>query len=174
MFGIINPPNAFGSSGSVMNMASSLSSMNPSTQAAATYTANVTSNCTTAANWGMSMNISALPPWAQPYAAENVMYTQAMIALNLEVIQGSTINFGALASAPMMYPKDVASLVRAGDPGYGGSDPSSSSSSSTAASSPTSTGGASPQTNNKSGAGALSSPRVAVALVAVVAVWFAL
>jgi hypothetical protein len=175
MFGIINPPNAYGSSGSAMNMISSVASMNPSTQTAYSYATNATSNCTTASSWGMSMNISQLPSWAQSYAVENMFYTQSVIAMNKEVITTSgSLDFGMLGNGmPVAYPDDVAGKARAStDGGYGSG--SSSSSSSAAASSPSSTGGASPQTNSKSGAGALSSPRVAVALVAVVAAWFAL
>jgi hypothetical protein len=174
MFGIINPPNSepWGGPGSAMSMISNVTASNPSTQASYNYTSSVTSNCSTAASWGMGMNMSAMPSWAQPYVLENVMYTQAYISLNTEVIaNGNATNWGVLAETPNVYPTDIAANVRATDGGYG---TGTSSISTTAASSPTSTGGASPQTNSKSGAGALSSPRVAVAVVAVVAAWFAL
>jgi len=176
MFGIINPPNAFGQPSSAMMMMSNLSMQYPSTQAAMTYTSNCTASQPMAASWGMSMDMSSIPSWAQPYAAENIMYTQSVLALNPEVISGSgAVDLAPLANNPIMLPTDVAAQVRAttGD-GYG----SSTGSSSSAAASPSASSGSSPNSaaskGGSNGAGALSSPRVAVGLVAVAAVFFAL
>jgi hypothetical protein len=176
MFGIINPPNAYGQPGSAMMMMSNLSMQYPSTQAAMTYTANCTASQPMAASWGMSMDMSKLPSWALPYAAENVMYTQTVIAMNPEVMSSSgAIDLAPLANNPMMLPVDVAAQVRASTgSGYGSSTGSSSSAAASSSASSGSTPNSASSKGGSNGAGALSSPRVAVALVAVAAVFFAL
>jgi plastocyanin len=176
MFGIINPPNAFGQPGSAAMMMPNLTMQNPSTQAAMTYASNCTASQPMAAAWGMSMDMSNMPSWAQSYAAENIMYTQSFLALNPEVMSSSGVDLAPLANNPIMVPTDVAASVRAttGD-GYGSSGSSSGSSSSSAASpSASSSSSSAASKGGSNGAGALSSPRVAVALVAVAAVFFAL
>ena len=176
MFGIINPPNAFGQPGSAAMMMPSLASQYPSTQAAMTYASNWTMSQPMAAAWGTSMNISSMPEWAQSYAAENIMFTQSFLAMNPEVISSSGVDLAPLASNPIMMPTDIAASTRAatGD-GYGspnGSSTSDAASPSASSGSSTSNGAASKGGSN--GAGAVSSPRVAVALVAVAAAFFAL
>jgi len=171
MFGIINPPNAFGQPGSAAMMMPTLASQNPSTQAAMQYASNCTASQPMAAAWGTSMDMSNMPSWAQSYAAENIMYTQSFLAMNPEVISNNGVDLAPLASNSIMIPTDVASAVRAST-GYGSSTDSSSSAAASPSSSSTSNSAASKGGSN--GAGALSSPRVAVALVAVAAVFFAL
>jgi hypothetical protein len=171
MFGIINPPNAFGQPGSAAMMMPTLASQNPSTQAAMQYASNCTAGQPMAAAWGTSMDMSNMPSWAQSYAAENIMYTQSFLAMNPEVISNNGVDLAPLASNSIMIPTDVASAVRAST-GYGSSTDSSSSAAASPSSSSTSNSAASKGGSN--GAGALSSPRVAVALVAVAAVFFAL
>jgi hypothetical protein len=171
MFGIINPPNAFGQPGSAAMMMPTLASQNPSTQAAMQYASNCTASQPMAAAWGTSMDMSNMPSWAQSYAAENIMYTQSFLAMNPEVMSNNGVDLAPLASNSIMIPTDVASAVRAST-GYGSSTDSSSSAAASPSSSSTSNSAASKGGSN--GAGALSSPRVAVALVAVAAVFFAL
>jgi len=171
MFGIINPPNAFGQPGSAAMMMPTLATQNPSTQAAMQYASNCTASQPMAAAWGTSMDMSNMPSWAQSYAAENIMYTQSFLAMNPEVMSNNGVDLAPLASNSIMIPTDVASAVRAST-GYGSSTDSSSSAAASPSSSSTSNSAASKGGSN--GAGALSSPRVAVALVAVAAVFFAL
>jgi plastocyanin len=173
MFGIINPPNAYMQPGSVAMMMPSLAEKYPSTGAAMSYTNNVTANETAAANWGMSMNMSGMPEWAESYAAENVLYTRSFLAMNPETLKSDgTVDFSSLGTSAVMLPIDVASMSSNNADGSYGSPAASSTS--PAASSPSSSaiGGSSNASSN--GAGVLSSPRVAVALVAVVAAFFAL
>jgi hypothetical protein len=171
MFGIINPPNAFGQPSSAGMMMPTLASQNPSTEAAMQYASNCTASQPMAAAWGTSMDMSGMPSWAQSYAAENIMYTQSFLAMNPEVISDKGVDLAPLASNPIMIPSDVASAVRVsnGD-GYG----SSTGSSSSAAASPSTSPNSAASKGGSNGAGALSSPRVAVALVAVAAAFFAL
>jgi hypothetical protein len=180
MFGIINPPNAYMQSTSVGMMMSSLAGQYPSTQAAMSYTSNATSNSSAAASWGMNMDMSGMPSWSQQYTAENVLFTQAFVAMNPETLSSDgSIDLSQLASTPLMVPTDVAASMSSNNAdnstgSYGSPASSSAASGSSGSSSPSASavGGSSKSSSN--GAGALSSPRVAVALIAVAAAFFAL
>jgi len=168
MFGIINPPNAYQQPGSLSNMMPTLASMYPSTNASWAYSSNFTANNSVAANWGMNIDMSKMPNWTMPYIAENAMYSRVSLASNPSTIsEDGTISLSSLSNGTMIVPADFAAAARQNNAGYG-SPPSSSTSSSVAAS-PTSASGA-----LKNGAGALASPRIVVALVAVAAAAFAL
>ena len=147
----------------------------PSTQAAMSYTNNVTANQSTAASWGMNMDMSGMPDWSSSYAAENVLYTRAFLAMNPETLNADgSVNLSGLGSNAVMLPIDVASMsANNADNSTGsyGSPASSSTPSSASSPSASAVGGSSKSSN---GAGALSSPRLAVALVAVAAAFFAL
>jgi hypothetical protein len=174
MFGIINPPNAFGQNGSAAMMMPSLASQYPSTQAGMSYAQNVTSGHASAAAWGGSIDLSKLPPWSQSYAAENILFARSFFSMNPETISNDGIvDLSPLANNPIMMPTDVSAAARLSD----SSSPSYSSSAATPSS--TSDGGSSTPNaasskGGSNGAGALSSPRVAIALVAVAAAFFAL
>ncbi|KAI0277204.1 hypothetical protein BGY98DRAFT_1089981 [Russula aff. rugulosa BPL654] len=158
MFGVINPPNAFMQPGSASMMMSSLSSQYPSTQAAMSYTSNLTASQPSAASWGMNMDMSSMPAWSQQYAADNILYTQAVMAMNPDMIgSDGSLDFSKMGKSPLMLPVDIAAAANnAGNSTSSYGSPASSSASSS------------------NGAGAVSSPRVAVALVAVAAAFFAL
>jgi hypothetical protein len=175
MFGIINPPNAYMSSTSVGMMMPSLAGQYPSTQAAMSYTSNVTANSSSAASWGLNMNMSGMPSWSQQYMAENVLFTQAVLAMNPETLNADgSVDFSNVSSTPLMVPTDVAASVSSNADSSYGSPASSSAASGASSASPSASavGGSSKSSGN--GAGALSSPRVAVALIAVAAALFAL
>ena len=175
MFGIINPPNAYMSNTSVGMMMPSLAGMYPSTQAAMSYTSNVTANSSTAASWGMNMDMSGMPSWSQQYAAENVLFTRAVIGMNPELIKSDgSIDLSSIGSTPLMVPTDVAASMNNADNSTSSYGSPGSSSASSSASSPSSSAVGGSSKSSSSGAGALSSPRVAVALVAVAAAFFAL
>ena len=152
----------------------SLASQYPSTQAAMTYTMNVTASQPAAGAWGNSIDMSKMPSWAQSYAAENIAYTKSFLAMNPETIsQSGAVDLSPLANNAIMLPTDVAAAARQND----ATNTSASAYGSSAAAAPSSTAGtASGATSQsgKNGAGALASPRVAVALVAVAAAFFAL
>jgi plastocyanin len=170
MFGIINPPNAYQQPSAASNMMPSLASQYPSTQAAWSYTSNMTANNTAASNWGMNMDMSKMPSWSQSYLAENIMYTQSFIAANPETVSPSgNIDLSLLSNNAVMLPTDVAAAARQNN--AQSSTPSSSASSSTPSATPST---AAASGGLKSGASALASPRVAVAFVAVAAAFFAL
>jgi plastocyanin len=168
MFGIINPPNAYQQPGSLSNMMPTLASMYPSTNASWAYSSNFTANNSAAANWAMNIDMSKMPNWTMPYIAENAMYSRVFLASNPGTIsEDGTVSLSSLSNGTMVVPKDFAAAARQDNAGYG--NPSSTSTSSSVAASPSSPSGA-----LKNGAGALASPRIVVALVAVAAAAFAL
>lgn len=177
MFGIINPPNAYMQSTSVGMMMPSLAGQYPSTQAAMSYTSNVTSN-SSASSWGMNIDMSGMPSWSQQYTAENVLFTRAFLGMNPETLNSDgSVDLSSLGSGAVMVPTDVAASLdnssnSTSSSGSSYGSPASSSASSSASSAAASAVGGSSKSTN--GAGVLSSPRVAVALVAVVAAFFAL
>lgn len=169
MFGIINPPNALAQPSSVDNMVSAVASNNSATAAAWASTKNFTGPAST---WGGGIDISGMSGWAQSAMVENVMFTRSVMAANPNAIQNGQLDLGSIDLANLMIPPDVAAL--AASTGTTSATPSSAASpaasaAASGASSPTNNGAAS-----KNGAGALASPRVAVAFVAVAAAFFAL
>ena len=174
MFGIINPPNAYMQNTSVGMMMPSLAGQYNSTQAAMSYTSNVTANDSSAAGWGMNIDMGGMPSWSQQYTAENVLYTRAFLGMNPDAFgSDGSVDLSALSSNPAMFPTDVAASMSSNnaDSSTGSYGSPGSSTSSSASPSSSAVGGSSKSTN---GAGALSSPRVAVALIAVAAAFFAL
>jgi plastocyanin len=179
MFGIINPPNAFMGASSAGMMMGSLAGQYNATQAAMSYTKNATASQPNASMWGMNIDMGGMPNWSQPYAADNVLFTQAFIAMNPETLQADgSIDLSGLASNPVMVPTDVAAALYSNNAdnstsssGYGSPASPSTPSSAAASASSSAVGGSKASSNS---AGALSSPHVAVALVAVLAASLAL
>jgi hypothetical protein len=133
------------------------------------YASQATSNNSAAASWGGSIDMSQMPPWAQQYVAENVMYTRTFLAANPETVnQDGDVNLGAAGSTPLMIPQDITAAF---------SDDSSATS--TAAeplstdTSASSTAAAYPSAS-ANGASSITSPRVLIAAMAVVATYFSL
>jgi plastocyanin len=169
MFGIINPPNAAAQPSSVANM---LPGIAANTSAVSTSWASTKNYTGAASTWGGSMDLSGMPGWAQSAMAENVLFTRSVMAANPSAITANgDINLGQIDLANMMIPADVAALAAASAPASN----SSSATSGTNPAAPSSTPSSS--VNNAattSGAGALASPRSAVALVAAAVMFFAL
>ena len=179
MFGIINPPSVYNNANSSSMMMPSLASQYPSTQAAMSYASNVTANQSSAAMWGSNINMGNMPGWAQSYAAENILFTQSFLAMNPETMSSDgTVDLSALGSNAIMLPTDVAAAARANNVDDSTSSSSSGAyptgSSAATSSTPSASAAGDSSKSSSNGAGALSSPRVAVALVAVVAAFFAL
>jgi hypothetical protein len=172
MFGIINPPNAYQQPSSLAAMMPMLTSQNPSTNASWAYTSNYTANNSAVASWGMDLDMSKMPTWAASYVAENVMYSQNFLAANPGTLSSDgTVSLSGLSNGTMTVPADIAAAARQNN--AGSSTPSYSSPAASGASpSPSATG--SPSGALKNGAGALASPRIVVALVAVAAAAFSL
>jgi plastocyanin len=173
MFGIINPPNSFGSASSVSAMMQSLGASNPDVATYASYTSKQTGSNLQASKWGGNIDLSALPDWAHADVAENVLYTRNFLASNTEVLkEDGSIDLGSAGSTPLMIPQDVGAALNnaaAASTGTSGSTSPSVATSET----PAPTG----ETENQvqgNGASSLASPRAFVALFVVVATFFSL
>jgi len=139
MFGIINPPQALVPTNSVVGMMPAMLQNSSAMAAMASYSSMQTMNNTLAANWGGNMDMSTMPTWAQPYMAENVMYTRNFLASNPDVLAADgSVNLGNAGSNPLMIPMDITQV--AVNPA--GSSSSSSTPSSTPTSAPSSTAAA--------------------------------
>jgi plastocyanin len=172
MFGVINPPNAWGSDTCVSKMAGEMAK-NDSDMAAMWSNMNkMTEGNDKAANWGSGINLKDIPDWAQKDMVENVMYTRNFLAANKDVLKDDgTIDLSG--PAPMMFPADMSQALN----GAASSAPASTASS-TAASSSTvaSSASASPSAAaaTKNGASSLTSPKALIGFMAVAVTLFAL
>jgi plastocyanin len=171
MFGIINPPSAITSSGSVLNSLGNLSTQNPDVSAMVAFTNQKTAGNVRAANWGNSIDMTDLPTWAHQHIAENTLYTRTFLAANPKVLgESGAIDLSAAGSDALMIPQDITVALNAAATTTPGS-----SATSTDASSPTNSAQpSSTSTANTSRAGQLTSPSVLLAVMAVVVTFFAL
>ena len=173
MFGIINPPNAFVAPTSVNSMMPAIAANNSGTAAAMSANAAINGS---AATWGASIDLSSMPDWAMAPMADNVLYTRAFMAANSEAIGADgQLDFSLLAQGSMMVPPDVSLAASSGSaPAANGAaaagSATASASGSDASAAATNAGGS----LATGGAGALASPRVGVAVVAIAAAFFAL
>ncbi|KAL0568656.1 hypothetical protein V5O48_013330 [Marasmius crinis-equi] len=174
MFGMINPPSSFGGATSVGGMMQGMMSNSTDLQAYASYTSNNTQG-KAGANWGSSIDLKDMPEWSHSLIAENVLFTRNMLAMNPDIIkEDGSIDLSSVTSTPLMIPQDVGAQLNAASDSNGAAGSSSSPSSSSAPSSTDSAAGATQPTTTSNGASALASPKVLVAIMAVVATFFAL
>lgn len=113
MFGMINPPSVGqGQLGSVAATLPTMMANSSSMTAMQAYANMVTANNSAAAAWGSSMDMSAIPDWAQEAFAENVMFTRTFLAANPEVINDDgSVSLSNLNGAPMMIPQDITAVA---------------------------------------------------------------
>jgi hypothetical protein len=168
MFGIINPPNALAAPTSVGGMMQSLAANNSDVAAYASYTASQTAGNDVAARWGSGIDMATLPEWAQPYVAENVMYTRTFLAANPELIkEDGSVDLGNSGSTPLMIPQDLSAVLASSPTTPAATTPS------VVPSDPAANAAASPSSGATGsltgGAASISSPKVVVGLIAVVA-----
>jgi plastocyanin len=175
MFGIINPPSATGGM-SVGGMMASMAANDSSLAAQWSYTNSQTAGKTVAASWGSSIDMSSMPEWSYPYMAQNVMYNRVFLAKNDDVIKpDGTVDLGAAGTAPLMIPPDItAALANNGAATPSTPDYSTTSTSSTPAASSPAASASPASAASTNGASSLGSPSLLVALMAVVATFFAL
>jgi len=168
MFGVINPTSAFGMPTSFSGMIQDMSSQSPDIAAYASYTTQQTADKAAASKWGGNIDLSALPDWAQPMAAENILYTRNFLAQNAEVLKDDgSIDLSSAGSTPLMIPQDVGAALN-----NAAASPSASSSISASSADPTTS--STTAAANSNGASSLASPKAVVAFVAVLATFFAL
>lgn len=173
MFAIINPPMDTTGPTSVGGMMQDMMANNSDLKAYAAYTANATSG-KAGSNWGSGISLKDMPEWARPLAAENVLYTRSFLAMNSETVkEDGAIDLGNMANTPLMFPEDVGAAINAAGSPTSGAVSESTDNTSTASSEPASQSSAAAE-NKSNGASAVASPKVLVALMAVVATFFAL
>jgi len=172
MFGIINPVASFGSPTSFGSVLPELSANNSDVSAYVAQSNKATEGHEQASKWGSNLDMGALPEWAKPLAAENVLYTRNFLAANPETLkEGGAVDLSAGSTTPWMIPQDIsASLNNAGAGDAAGSGDAAGTSASDAAAQPTD--GAAAAASN--GASSLASPRVLVGVVVALATFFAL
>ncbi|OAX44609.1 hypothetical protein K503DRAFT_678229 [Rhizopogon vinicolor AM-OR11-026] len=148
MFGIINPPNAAGSSGAVSSMMSSMASNSSNMTAMVKYAQMMTAGDPMAATWGGNIDMSSMPASSYQYVLENVMYTRTFLAANPETLSADgSVNLSDAGTTPLMVPKDITvaasnSSTGTSTPGYGSPTSASAGTTSTSSPSPTLKGGA--------------------------------
>jgi len=173
MFGIINPPVGFDAPSSASLMMQSLKANSSDLSTYAAYTDQTTSG-QQGADWGGNILLSGMPDWAQPFAAENILFTRNLLAQNPELLQeDGSIDASSYGSTPWMYPEDVNAVVAAAGTTSSTSTNTGTSSSAAAAAAVATSSTASPVQKNTSGVSS-TAPRAAVALLAVLATVFVL
>jgi len=173
MFGIINPPSAFQAPTSVSGMMPTVISNdttgNLSTYAA--YTSNMTSG-SAGANWGSNIDMSAVPSWAYDAVVENVMFTRNVLAMNPDIMAADgSVSLESLGSTPMMIPMDPTALAATTSTSTASSSDSSAASSASASAS---SAAGSPVGAASNGAMTVTSSKMLVGAIVLVATFFAL
>lgn len=173
MFGIINPPNTQDVSTSVAGMMPQIVANDTSGDLAtyASYTSNQTSG-SMAANWGASIDMAKIPDWAQSLVAENVMFTRNALSMNPDNMNpDGSVNLASINTTPMMVPPDITSALNAASSSSG----SSSAASAPSSSAPAASGSSSPSgATSTNGAMSVSSSKMLVGAMALIATVLAL
>jgi plastocyanin len=172
MFGMINPANSFGAPSSVSAMAPALMANNPDLTAYNAYTRNNTEG-KAGANWGSSIDLAGVPDWAQPLVYENVMFTRNLLAMNPDIVkEDGSIDLSSMDKTPIMIPQDVGAQLNAAGNGSGsGNDNGNTGATGTSQTSAAAAATTQPTSNSAS---IKASPKILVAVIAVVATFFAL
>jgi len=176
MFGIINPPNAFGASTS-LGMAMPAMAANDSGMAALMSTNNMmTANNSGAASWGMNIDLASLPTWSHSLVAENTVYTRSFLASNPEVLNADgSVDLSQAGANPLMIPQDISTAIDASSSNGTAVAAAAASGASSAAAGPSATTSGAPAASSTAHSGAsIASPSMLIAFVAVVGTIFAL
>lgn len=169
MFGMINPPSSFNTPTSVGGMMGQLMANNTDLQAYATYTTNNTQG-KRGSSWGSSIDLQALPDWSHSAVAENVLFTRNLLAMNPDIVkEDGSIDMSSITNTPLMIPQDVGAQLNAAGNANGGA----AGNQAPANQAPAGTSSAAAP-NNTNGASSMASPKVLIAVMAVVATFFAL
>jgi len=163
MFGVVNPSTNFSSFSSVSGNMQTIAAANPNVKAYAAYTAKQTEGNALAARWGSNLDVMAFPDWARATVAENVLFTRNFLAANPETLkEDGRIDLSSAGTVPLVMPMDVAAAL-ASAPAE--TTPVAAPPAETAAN--TDAAGTSANLNNSALSG--SSPRILVALMAILA-----
>ncbi|KAF8654108.1 hypothetical protein AX16_003641 [Volvariella volvacea WC 439] len=179
MFGVINPRTSFGSPTSASAMMQPLSESHPDVAAYAAWSRTQTEGNEAASRWGSNIDMADTPEWAQPFVAENIMYTRNFLAANKEVLrEDGTIDLSSAESTPLMIPQDIGAALNNADASAAPSTPEANANTNASASSdaPAASGTPAADTdsaNATSGALGMSSSRILVGAAVAFATFFA-
>jgi len=172
MFGIINPPTSLGAPSSVGVMASDMAAKDSDMAALWSSTDKATKGNDKAAYWGSGIDSKDMPDWSKQYLVENTMYIRSFLAANPDVLKDDgSVDLSNAAKTPLMFPQDL-SAASYGSPPTAPSPAAAAPASTSASASPTASAGSANALSN--GASSLSSPKILVGLMAVLATFFAL
>jgi len=175
MFGIINPPVAQSVESSVGGMLPGMMQNSSAMAAMGSYMNMQTANNSMAANWGSNMDMSQIPSWAQPYMAQNVMYTRSFLAANPDVVASDgSVNVGNAGSNPLVIPMDISAAANNAGSSNSTSSSASATSTSTSSASASASASAAAAVKKTNGARSLSSSSALVGAVAVLGAFLAL
>jgi plastocyanin len=111
MFGVINMASNINAPTSASGMMQSLKANNSDLKSYAAVVDKQTIN-TPAYTWGGNLDMSNVPDWAQPFVAENILYTRSFLANNPEVMgEDGTVDMSG-ANTPLMYPQDMQDAIK--------------------------------------------------------------
>jgi len=111
MFGIINPPNAFGAPNTVAGQWNTLVQNDKDIAAMAAWTKNKTSKAPNAATWGRSIDLAQMPDWSHKMVMENVMYTRTFLAENPETMGEDGVTLSSANTTPLKFPEDISAAL---------------------------------------------------------------
>jgi len=175
MFGIINPPVAQSVESSVGGMLPGMMQNSSAMAAMGSYMNMQTANNSMAANWGSNMDMSQIPSWAQPYMAQNVMYTRSFLAANPDVVASDgSVNVGNAGSNPLVIPMDISAAANNAGSSNSTSSSASATSTSTSSASASASASAAAAVKKTNGARSLGSSSALVGAVAVLGAFLAL
>ncbi|EAU88576.2 glycoamidase [Coprinopsis cinerea okayama7 len=170
MFGIINPATQFASPSSVGLQMSKLAAKSANVAGYSDITRQATKDSDAISRWGSNIDMAEIPDWAHEFVAENVLYTRNFLAANPEVMkEDGSIDLSTASTVPLAIPQDVAAaLNNAGSSEPASSDaPAEASTPAATSDAPEVTGNA--ENLNSGSSSTLASPKVLLAVVAVVA-----
>lgn len=112
MFGVINMASNMNAPTSASGMMQSLKANNSDLKTYAAVVDKATIN-TPAYTWGGNLDMANVPDWAQPLAAENILYTRSFLASNPELIgDDGTVDMSSAETTPLMYPLDMQDAIK--------------------------------------------------------------
>jgi len=174
MFGIINPPVAFGAPTSVDVMASDMAASDYDIAAMWSSTDSATKGNYKAASWGGNIDSKDMPDWSKKDLLKNTMYVRNFLAANPDVLkENGSIDLSNAANTPLNFPQDFSAAVSYGSP-PAASAPATPSTAASASPLPTASAGATAANAVSNGGNSISSPKILVGLMVAFATFFAL
>lgn len=173
MFGVVNPTTNFQAVTSVSGQLATIAANNSAVAGYAAYAAKLTEGNPAAARWGGGMSLDAYPDWAQASVVENVLFTRAFLAKNPETLkEDGSIDLSTATSTPLVIPEDISAALASS--GTATETPAVSSATPAATTTPDAGAGNAANLGTDNGALSSASPRLLVAVMAILATFMLL